>query len=81
MSDYFSDYLAVKCSQVYFSLMGCMLMEVSGEDQLTLSHQAPQTYNEAILPLLQLGPDNLGLGLIVDHRTALPDEEGLCQKA
>lgn len=36
-----------------------------------LSHQAPQTHNETILQLLQLGPDNLGLGLIVDHRTAL----------
>lgn len=38
---------------------------------MSLSHQAPQMHNEAILLLLQLGPDNLGLVLIVYHRTVL----------
>ncbi|TNN41165.1 hypothetical protein EYF80_048680 [Liparis tanakae] len=39
---------------------------------LSIIPEAPQTHNEAILQLLQLGMDtNLGLGLIVDHRTAL----------
>ncbi len=71
---YLSLWLSVSLSPVCFSLIGRGLQtlwtEVTGKDQ-SLHRLSHQTHNEAILPLLQLGPDNLGLGLIVAHRTAV----------